>query len=186
MLSSNKRGLQVINKEAIITRIREAIGKHRNIVISGEEGVGKITNTLEALRDTANVYYIGNPVDYVGKPRPKGYDKYINYIMSLKKDMHIIAGEEELLSFDPASLPEEELLLVVDEVYGRSEAQYDKIIEFLQVEKAKVFLITGCLKNVGRIIQSINAGLMLTKDGVILYDREFAIKICSILSPEPL
>jgi len=186
MITSNKMGFQVINKEAIITRVREAMGQYKNIVISGEEGVGKITNTLEALHDADNVYYIGNPVDYVGKPRPKGYDKYINYITSRKKDMHIIAGEKELLSFDPASLPEKELVLVIDEIYGRSEEQYERIIRFLQVEKAKVFLITGCLKNIGRIVQGIDVGLMLTKDGVILFDREFAIKICSVLSPEPV
>ncbi len=176
--------LQVINREAIIIRIRDVVKRYKNIVVSGEEGVGKITNTLEALQDTEQVYYIGNPVDYIGKPRPKGYDKYINYITSLKKDMRIIADEGEILSLDLSSLPGKEAVVVIDEVYGRSEAQQKKILEILAMKNIKVFIIAGCLKNVGKVIQGMDVVMMLTKDGVLLFDKAFAVQICSILKPE--
>ena len=174
--------LNVINKEAIIKKMREALAKHKNIVISGEEGVGKITSTLEAIQGEGNVYYIGNPVDYIGKPRPKGYEKYINYIMSLKSDMHIIANEQEILSLDASRLNGK--ILVIDEIFGRSDEQCGKISEILKVENVRVFLITGCLKNVGRVIQGIDTVLMLTKDGVLRFDKEFAVQICTILKAE--
>ncbi|HEX8949538.1 MAG TPA: hypothetical protein VF790_11280 [Dissulfurispiraceae bacterium] len=178
--------LHVINNEAIVKKIREVLKGFKSVVISGEEGVGKITNTLGALQSASDVYYIGNPVDYVGKPRPKGYDRYINYITSLKNDMHIIADEGELLAFDASSLPGKKTVLVIDEIFGRSEAQYKKIIAILNEEDVKVLLITGCLKNVGRIIHHIETVLMLTKDGALQFDKEFAQQICSILKSESL
>ncbi len=178
--------LHVINNEAIVKKIREVLKGYKSVVISGEEGVGKITNTLGALQNAADVYYIGNPVDYVGKPRPKGYDRYINYINSLKSDMHIIAGEEELLAFDTSSFSGKKAVLVIDEIFGRSEAQYSKIINILNTKGVRVLLITGCLKNVGRIIYHIETVLMLTKDGALQFDKEFAQQICSILKSETL
>ncbi|MBZ0157572.1 MAG: hypothetical protein K8I29_15340 [Alphaproteobacteria bacterium] len=175
---------QIINKEAIISKIRDIIRQYKNIAVSGEEGVGKITNTLEALQDTPHVYYIGNPVDYIGKPRAKGYDKYIHYIMSLKKDMHIIADEEEIVSFDPAPLAGKDTVLVVDEIYGRSDQQYEKILEILGTENIKVFIIAGCLKNISRIVHKIDIVLMLTKDGGLVVESEFIRKVCTILKAD--
>ncbi|MEW6116956.1 MAG: hypothetical protein AB1553_08655 [Nitrospirota bacterium] len=172
------------DKEKIISDIQEISKRFRNIVVSGEEGVGKITNTLKALQHASNVYYVGNPVDYIGKPRPKGYDKYINYIMSLKSDMRIIANEDDILSLDFSLLEGSDATLVIDEIYGRSDAQLVKIQEILDSNLRNVFLITGCLKNIGRIVHGINAVLMLTPDGVLLFDKEFAVKVCTILRPE--
>lgn len=174
------------NREKIIHDLREIIKEHKNIVISGEVGVGKITNTLAALRARANVYYIGNPVDYVGKPRPKGYEKYINYIISLKKDMQIITSEQEILSFDFSSLSEKGAILVIDEIYGRSVEQYRKILNILDIENLKIILIAGCLKNVGRIIREFDAILMVIHDGVLSLDKEFVMKICALLGSDPL
>lgn len=174
------------NREKIIHDLREIIKEHKNIVISGEVGVGKITNTLEALRARANVYYIGNPVDYVGKPRPKGYEKYINYIMSLKKDMQIVTSEQEILSFNFSSLSEKGAILVIDEIYGRSVEQYRKILNILDIENLKIILIAGCLKNVGRIIREFDAILMIIHDGVLSLDKEFVMKICALLGSDPL
>ncbi|MFO0753670.1 MAG: hypothetical protein U0411_10160 [Thermodesulfovibrionales bacterium] len=175
---------QIINKEAIIGKIREIIRQYKNIAVSGEEGVGKVTNTLEALQDAAHVYYIGNPVDYIGKPRAKGYDKYIHYIMSLKKDMHIIADEQDIVAFDPSPLAGKDAVLVVDEIYGRSDRQYEKILEILGTEGIKVFIIAGCLKNMSRIVDQIDIVLMLTKDGGLVVESEFIRKVCMILKAD--
>ena len=169
----------------IINKIQDILRKYKNVVISGEEGVGKITSTLQAVQDMELVYYIGNPVDYLGKPRPKGYDKYINYIMSLKKDMCVIA-DEEILSLTPSVFSGRESVLIIDELYGRNHEQQEKIVEILNIENVKVFLITGCLKNIGRIVHGIDIVLMLTKDGVLQFDREFAGQICTIFKSETL
>jgi hypothetical protein len=174
------------NRQKIIQDLREIIGKNKNTLISGEVGVGKITNTLEALRDRDNVYYIGNPVDYVGKPRPKGYNKYIGHITSLKKDMQIITNEKEILSFDFSSLSEKGGILLIDEIYGRSIEQYQKILSLLDREYLKIILIAGCLKNVGRIIGKFDMILMIIHDGVLILDKEFVLKISTLLGSDPL
>lgn len=172
------------NEKIIVSEIREIATKYKNMVVSGEEGVGKITHTIAALEHDPNVYYIGNPVDYVGKPRPKGYDEYISYIAALKRDMRILAAEQDILGL-PARLPAGgESILIIDEVFDRSEAQYDTIIELLNRQGIKTFLITGCLKNIGRLVHHIDAVLMLTKDGVLIFNKEFAAKVCAILRPE--
>ncbi|MEW5743946.1 MAG: hypothetical protein AB1805_00710 [Nitrospirota bacterium] len=174
------------NEEVIIREIREISTRYKSMVVSGEEGVGKITNTLSALRNNDHVYYIGNPVDYIGKPRPKGYDKYINYITTLKHDMTIMAEESEILAL-PSLLPSDrEATLIIDEVFGRSEAQYDTLSELLGRDPVKAFLITGCLKNIGRLVHHIDAVLMLTQDGVLVFDKEFARQVCAVLRPEAL
>lgn len=172
------------NEKVIVSEIRELSKQFKNMVVSGEEGVGKITHTVAALEHDPHVYYVGNPVDYVGKPRPKGYDEYISYIASLKGDMHILADEKNILAL-PAQLPSDrESILIIDEVFDRSEAQYDTIIELLNRERVKTYLITGCLKNIGRLVHHIDAVLMLTKDGVLVFNKEFAAKVCAILRPE--
>lgn len=184
-MKSSKSDLRAIQKEKLVSEIKEIIRSHKNIVISGEVGVGKITNTLEALQEADNVYYIGNPVDYVGKPRPKGYDKYIDYITSLKRNMRVITEERHILSCDVSSMAAEEAVLVIDEIYGRSAEQYKKISEILGTEKVKVLLIAGCIKNVGRIIEKFDAIVMLLSDGTLLLDPEFMKKICLILGSDP-
>jgi nucleoside-triphosphatase THEP1 len=173
------------NREAITHQIKEVIKQYKNIVISGEVGVGKIIRTLEALQDEDNVYYMGNPVDYVGKPRPKGYDKYIDYIKSLKKDMRIIATEKEILSADLSASAKTGSVLVIDEIFGRGPKQHEKILEILDCDKVKVIIIAGCLKNIGRIIQKCDIVLMIIQDGTLLLDKEFVEKICSVLGSEP-
>lgn len=173
------------NREKITDEMRETIKRYKNIVVSGEVGVGKITHTVEAVQDNSNVYYLGNPVDYVGKPRPKGYDKYIDYIISLKKDMRIIATEKEILSFDFSSIHEDNAILIIDEIYGRSAEQFEKVLSLLGIGKLKVIIIAGCLKNVGRLIRDIDAAVMLIPDGILLIEKEFAKKICSVLGPDP-
>ncbi|NJD54940.1 MAG: hypothetical protein FIA94_00885, partial [Nitrospirae bacterium] len=56
-----------------VENIRTAIEHCKNVLICGVEGVGKISNTVKAVKDDTNVYYLGNPVDYEGKMRPGSY-----------------------------------------------------------------------------------------------------------------
>ena len=44
--------------------IRKVLDCYKNVLIRGMKGVGKITNTIRAIKDHTNVYYIGNPVDF--------------------------------------------------------------------------------------------------------------------------
>lgn len=165
--------------------IREIIEKSKNIVITGEEGVGKLRKTIEALKDRDNVYYIGNPFDYKGNWRPKGYDKYIFDVMSLKRDLYIISNEIEILSIDPGELSEQKPVLVIDEIYGRNEAQHEKIAALLAVRHVKVIIVTGCLKNIGGLARYLDLSIMLFEDDShLVVEREFLNKICSILKPE--
>lgn len=185
MECSKGRGEEMGGREVIVQAIREAIQKHKNIVVSGEVGVGKIVNTLKALQGSDNVCYIGNPVDYVGKPRPKGYDNYINYIISLKNDMQVLTTEQDILSQDFSKTGKSGLVLVIDEIYGRTSQQYEKIRSFLDRKDLRVVLIAGCMKNIGVIIQHFNAVLMLTIDGVLMPDKDFVNKMCLMLRPDP-
>ena len=172
------------NRETVAREIGDVIGRYKNVVISGEVGVGKIIRTFDALQDKQNVYYIGNPVDYVGKPRPEGYEKYIDYIATLKQGMRIIAEEKEILSYDFRTLPGDDAIVVIDEIYGRSIEQHRKIVDILDIENVKVILIAGCLKNLGRIIEKFDIVVMLIHDGTLILDKEFVMKICVILGPD--
>ena len=166
--------------------IRKTIDSSKNIIITGEEGVGKLKKTIEALQDRDNVYYIGNPFDYKGNWRPKGYDKYIFNVMSLKRDLYIISNEIEILSIDPGQLSEKRPILVIDEIYGRNAAQIEKITTLLETQQIKVIIVTGCLKNIGTMVRHLELSIMLFEDDSFLtVEREFLNKICSILKPEP-
>lgn len=171
-------------KETIVHDISQAVAQHKSIVVCGEEGAGKITNTLTALHSMDEVYYIGNPVDYEGKWRPKGYVNYISFVMTLKRDMYIIANEIEILSMDPRGLQGKNAVVVIDEVFGRSNKQIEKLNDVFTLDGVKMVLITGCLKNIGLLVSHIEAGLMITGDGTLSIDRDFLRKICSLLRPE--
>ncbi len=114
------------NKNIVFTsdnveNMREVIGIYKNILICGIKGVGKITNTVQALEDKTNIYYIGNPVDFEGKSRPGSYEKYINYIVSLKKDIKTIDDINTLFNI------KHKIILIIDEIYGRSGEQLVEI-----------------------------------------------------------
>lgn len=161
-----------------VENIRSAIGKYKNVLICGVEGVGKISNTVKAVKDNTNVYYLGNPVDYEGKMRPGSYEKYLRYIHSLKKDIRIIEDIEGLFSItDP-------VILIVDEVYGRSEAEFGQIGRLLDIQSMKIVQITGCIKNMKHLIDKMDLILELHLEGAFSVDKDLAQAICRILGKE--
>ncbi len=161
-----------------IDNIRTAIAQGKNILICGVVGVGKITNTVQAVRDATNVYYLGNPFDYEGKVRPGSYEKYLTYIHSLKNDIRIIEDIEGLFSI---SVP---IILIIDEVYGRSDAEFSQISRLMDMENIHIIQITGCIKNMKRLIDKIDFILELHIEGAFSVEKELAQAICRILGQD--
>jgi hypothetical protein len=147
---------------------------YKNILVCGIKGVGKITNTVTAVKDRTNVCYIGNPLDFEGRRRPGSYDKYLEYIRSLKADIRIIDDMDTLFR------RKDEILLIVDEIYGRSEKQLEKISRLFDRENIQIFQIVGCLKNMGDLINKIDVIIELHPDGAFLIDKELGREICRI------
>lgn len=161
-----------------IDNIQKAIAQGKNILICGVEGVGKITNTVQAVKDATNVYYLGNPLDYEGKMRPGSYEKYLTYISSLKRDIRII---EDIEGFLTIAKP---VILIIDEVYGRSDAEYAQIDRLLDMKNIQVIQITGCIKNMKRLIDKIDFILELHIEGAFSVEKDLAQAICRILGKE--
>jgi len=160
--------------------IRLALAAHKNVLIRGIKGVGKITNTMKAVRDDHNVYYVGNPVDYEGKRRPGSYEKYQQYIRSLKGDLTLVDDMSALFSVTS------EIILIIDEIYGRSYEQLDQITILLGMSNVRVIQIVGCLKYMGKLIEKMDIIIDLHYDGAFTMDKALAASICNILgSKEP-
>ncbi|MDA8432285.1 MAG: hypothetical protein M0Z60_04900 [Nitrospiraceae bacterium] len=155
--------------------IRNVVGCYKNVLVCGVKGVGKITNTVQAVRDKTNVCYVGNPVDYEGKSRPGSYEKYLSYILSLKSDIRIVRSMDALFPV------RDELILIVDEIYGRSEAEREQISRLLDMPNIRIIQIVGCMKYMIGLIEKIDAILELHLDGAFMIDREFGKAICDIL-----
>jgi hypothetical protein len=155
--------------------IKKVIECYKNVLVCGVKGVGKITNTVQAVREDTNVYYIGNRVDYEGKTRPGSFEKYLTYILSLKKDIHIVGNLDEL------SALKDNILLIIDEIYGRSEAQLTQISGLLDMNNIRIIQIVGCMKYMGVLIDKIDAIVELHLDGAFMIDKELGKAICEIL-----
>ena len=158
--------------------IRKVIDIHKNVLICGVEGVGKITNTVQAVKGDTNVYYLGNPVDYEGKMRPGSYEKYLKYIHSLKHDIRIIEDIQGIFTI------EKPIILIIDEVYGRSEAEYEQIGKLLDMKNIRVIQITGCIKNMKNLITKMDLILELHNEGAFIVAKDLAVAICRILGKE--
>lgn len=158
-----------------IENIKKALLQGKNILICGVEGVGKISNTVKAVKDATNVYYLGNPFDYEGKMRPGSYEKYLKYIHSLKHDIKIIEDIEGLLTIDRP------IILIIDEIFGRSDLEFQQIGRLLDMQNILVIQITGCIKNMKRLIDRIDFILELHVEGAFSVEKELAQAICRIL-----
>ena len=146
----------------------------KNILVCGIKGVGKITNTVQAVQDETNVYYSGNPVDFEGKSRPGSYEKYLKYIASLKKDIRRIDDINTLFSL------KDKIILIIDEIYGRSEGQLAGISRLYDMENIQVLQIVGCMKSMGALINKIDVIVELHNNGAFIVDMELGKSICAI------
>ncbi|TAN42739.1 MAG: ATP-binding protein [Nitrospirae bacterium] len=155
--------------------IRKALQSHKNILIRGIQGVGKITNTMKAVKDEPHVYYVGNPFDYEGKKRPVSYEKYLLYINSLKSDLTVVDDMKKLLEMDSP------MILIIDEIYGRSSSQMELIGRLLDRPNTRVIQIVGCMKYMGKLIDKIDIIIDLHHDGAFSVDKDLARSICSVL-----
>jgi hypothetical protein len=154
--------------------IRKALDRYKNVLVCGIKGMGKITNTVTALKDNTNVYYVGNPYDYEGKRRPGSYEKYLNYISSLKEDIKIVDHIDDLFRI------RDEIILIIDEIYGRREEQLEKIRRIFDIGNIRVIQIVGCLKNMGGLIDKIDLIVELHPDGAFIIDKDLGRAICRI------
>ncbi|MBA4373784.1 MAG: hypothetical protein C0402_13105 [Thermodesulfovibrio sp.] len=163
--------------------ILKAMENHKNVLIRGIQGVGKITNTMKAVKDNPNVYYVGNPVDYEGKRRPGSYEKYQQYISSLKPDLTLVDNVSSLFSISST------ITLIIDEIYGRSAEQMGQITQLLDMPNVKIIQIVGCMKYMGRLIEKMDIIIDLHHDTAFIVDKALAVAICNTLGrkdPGPL
>ena len=154
--------------------MKKVIACYKNILVCGIKGVGKITNTVQALQDKPNVYYNGNPVDFEGKLRPGSYEKYLKYIVTLKKDITQVSELNTLLTL------EEKIVLIIDEIYGRSSEQLASIGRLYDMENIQVLQIVGCMKSMGTLINKVDVIVELHNDGAFIVDNELGRAICRI------
>lgn len=170
--------------EKIVAEIREQVDRVKNLVITGEVGVGKIVHTLDALIDRNPVYYVGNPFDYVGQSRPQGYEQYLRDVTAQKPDLVVLSSENDLMTLKARLLCERAAIVIIDEVFGRSASQCGKLTELLGGDCPKVVLITGCLRNAVGMLRHFNLGLLLTSDSVVRIEQEFLVRLSTVLRPE--
>ena len=157
-----------------VENMKNVITGDKNILVCGIKGVGKITNTVQAVQDRTNVYYSGNPVDFEGKSRPGSYDKYLKYIVSLKKDIKRVDDVNTLFSL------KDKIILIIDEIYGRSEEQLAGISRLYDMENIQVLQVVGCMKSMGALINKVDVIVELHNDGAFIVDNELGKAICAI------
>ena len=156
--------------------MKKVISGYKNILVCGIKGVGKITNTVQAVQDKTNVYYTGNPVDFEGKSRPGSYDKYLKYIMSLKKDIKMVDDINTLFDL------KDKIILIIDEIYGRSEEQLKDISRLYAMDNIQIIQIVGCMKSMGHLINKIDVIVGLHNDGAFIVDNDLGKAICGIFA----
>jgi hypothetical protein len=157
-----------------VANMNQVISGYKNILVCGIKGVGKITNTLQAVQGRTNVCYSGNPVDFEGKSRPGSYDKYLKYIASLKKDIKLVADFNSLFDL------KDNIIMIIDEIYGRSEEQLEDISRLYSMNNIQVLQIVGCMKSMGPLINKIDVIVELHNDGAFIVDNELGKAICGI------
>jgi hypothetical protein len=158
-----------------VSNMKQLIGQYKNVLVCGMVGVGKIINTVSALQEHTNVFYIGNPVDYEGKQRPGSYDKYLSYIISLKQDLKVVDSIEDLFSVT------DNIFLIIDEIYGRSKKQFEQIGRLFDMQNIRCIQIVGCMKYMKQLINKIDIIVVLETNGAFTIDREFGKAVCKIL-----
>ena len=157
-----------------VENMKKVAACYKNILVCGIKGVGKITNTIQAIQQKTNVYYTGNPVDFEGKSRPGSYGKYLKYIVNLKKDIKMVDDINTLLS------AKNKIILIIDEIYGRSEDHLSLISRLYDMENIQILQVVGCMKSMGLLIDKIDVVVELHNDGAFIVDNALAKAICTI------
>lgn len=155
--------------------IRKAMEVHKNILICGIKGVGKITHTIKALKDNTNVYYVGNPVDFEGQRRPGSPERYLKYILFQKSDITVVEEMDSLFEI------RDNIILIIDEIFGRSEHELEQIGRVMDMKNIQVMQIVGCMKYMAGLITRVDLILQLHPDMAFVIDRDFAGQICETL-----
>ena len=172
--ATGKHSKDIVFTSDNVDNMKKVVGDYKNILVCGIKGVGKITNTVQAFQDQTNVYYSGNPVDFEGKSRPGSYDKYLKYIVSLKKDIKLVDD------FNPLFGLKDKIILIIDEIYGRSQEQLSDISRLYAMENLQVLQIVGCMKSMGHLINKVDVIVELHNDGAFIVDNELGRAICGI------
>jgi hypothetical protein len=157
-----------------VENMKAVIRCHKNILVCGVKGVGKITNTVQAVQGETNVYYVGNPVDFEGKSRPGSYEKYLKYITSLKRDVTRIDDIHTLFGL------KHKIILIIDEIYGRSPEQLNDISRLYDMQNIQILQIVGCMKSMGTLIDKVDVIVELHNDGAFIVDNALGKAICAI------
>lgn len=161
--------------------ISRAVARYKNIIICGIQGVGKLTNTIKAVKGRQNVYLIENTFDFDGKTKARGYDKYITYLKSLKEDLKIIGGmlSEEGKAFTQSA---EDRILIIDGIFGRNEKEISEITEFFENYDVRVILIDRCIRYLEDMLDKFEIVIELTHDGAVMLPIDTALEICKVLN----
>lgn len=165
------------SKEAI----SRALARYKNIIICGIQGVGKLTNTIKAVIDKEYVCLIENTFDFDGKTKAKTYDKYINYLLSLKNNLIIV---DSLISEkgQEFTASKEDRILIIDGIFGRKEVDINAISSFFENYDVRVILIDRCIRYLEDYLESFEIVLELTDDGAVILPISSALEICKVLN----
>lgn len=158
--------------------MKQVISRYKNILVCGIKGVGKITHSLDALVDSKNVHYIGNPVDFEGKKRPGSYDQYVQGIQMIKNDIHIVKDISRILKL---KIP---IVLIIDEIYGRSDKQREQLSKIFDMPNVQCIQIVGCMKYMRDLIKKIDFIIVLEPVGAFTTDKKFGEAVCRILGED--
>jgi len=161
--------------------ISRAVARYKNIVICGIQGVGKLTNTIKAVKGRLNVYLIENTFDFDGKTKAKGYERYINYLKSLKEDLIIFDSmfSETGIAFSQSN---EDRIIIIDGIFGRSPKEIEAISGFFENYDVRVILIDRCIRYLEDMLNRFEIVIELTHDGAVLMPIETALEICRVLN----
>lgn len=161
--------------------VKSVLKNHKNIVICGIQGVGKIYNVVSALKDKPNVYILQSNVDYEGKFKEIVFTKYIEFLRSIKEDIQILpAIDEETKKNLLAS--KEPIYLVIDGLYGRAKEELSHIYDLIDAEHITLLAIVRCLNHLRSMITQFDIVLELTHDGALYLSVQTAELICQVLS----
>lgn len=161
--------------------IRKSIARYKNIIICGIQGVGKLTNTIKAVKDRSNVFLVENTFDFDGKTKAKGYKRYLEYLYSLKSDLFII---DNMTSPKGMKFREnrEDRIIIVDGIFGRNEKDIEIISSLLEDYDVRVILIDRCIRYLEDMLEKFEITIELTHDGAVILPIDTALQICKVLN----